>query len=405
MTADTECVMMEPSHKQEVEVRAHPMLSERQASSAALAAPTRVGRIRNWQGWSPYAALVWSLVYAGLGIYWLLGGRGFPYTPDAASDVTGPVVERLGPGVAWIVVILAGIPAAAMGAAMLRGVRSRALRPLFIGAGALLGGVLLLAMTDVTLLIVLGYTPYGIVTLFTGAEFSKVYLSLLTPWTTVHQLVCLIGGFLWLAATLSYARRSGDACLYCGRRDGPEGWTSPKNAARWGRIAVYVSMVVPVLYAITRYAYALGIPLGISKEFLRLGQERGMWTQGLSMATFGLVGAVLTLGLTQRWGEEFPRWMIGLAGRRVPIGLAVVPASIVSVLLVVGSIAMWSGFAQLVGKSVTGEVEAIDIIGLAPTMLFVVWGVALAVAALGYYYRRRGPCGMCGRGDSGQGGP
>jgi len=130
-----------------------------------------------------------------------------------------------------------------------------------------------------------------------------------------------------------------------------------------------------------------------------------MWTQGLSMATFGLVGAVLTLGLTQRWGEVFPRWMIGLAGRRVPIGLAVVPASFVSVLLVVGSIAMWSGFAQLVGKAVTGEAEAIDIIGLAPTMLFVVWGVALAVATLGYYYRRRGPCDLCGRGAPGETGP
>ena len=380
-------------------MRADPMVSERQAS-----APARVGWVRDWQGWSPYAALVWSLVYAALGVTWLVSGRGFPYTPDTVSDVTGPVVERLGPGVAWTVVILAGIPAAAVGAAMLRGVR-RALRPLFICAGALLGGVLLLLMTDVSLLIVLGYTPYGIVTLFTGAEFSKVYLSLLTQWTTVHQLLCLVGGFLWLAATLSYARRSGDACLYCGRRDGPEGWTSPKNAARWGRIAVYVSMVAPVLYAITRYAYALGIPLGISEELLRFGQENGMWTQGLSMATFGLVGAVLTLGLTQRWGEVFPRWTIGLAGRRVPIGLAVVPASFVSVLLVVGSIAMWSGFAQLVGKALTGETEAIDIIGLAPTMLFVVWGVALAVATLGYYYRRRGPCEMCGRGAPGEVGP
>ncbi len=65
----------------------------------------------------------------------------------------------------------------------------------------------------------------------------------------IHQLLCLIGGFLWLAATVSYARRSGDACLYCGRRDGPEGWTSPDNARRWGRIAVYVAMVVPVVYA------------------------------------------------------------------------------------------------------------------------------------------------------------
>ena len=27
------------------------------------------------------------------------------------------------------------------------------------------------------------------------------------------------------------------------------------------------------------------------------------------------------LGLVQRWGEVFPRWMIGLSGRRVPIAL------------------------------------------------------------------------------------
>ena len=372
-------------------------MSKRQASGTALPVPSSIGWVRDWQHWAPYAAVAWSLAYAVLGVYWVVSGRGFPYTPDTVSAVTGPVVERFGLGVAWTVVILAGIPAAAVGAAILRALRSRALRPLFISAGALLGGVLLLFMTDVTLLIVLGYTPYGIITLFTGAEFSKVYLGLLTQWTTVHLLLCLVGGFSWLAATLSYARRSGDACLYCGRRDGPEGWTSPKNAARWGRSAVYVSMVAPVFYAITRYAYALGIPLGISKEFLRFGQENGMWAQGLSMATFGLVGAVLTLGLTQRWGEVFPRWMIGLAGRRVPIALAVVPASFVSVLLVVGSIAMWSGFAQLVGTALTGQTEAIDIIGLAPTMLFLVWGVALAVATLGYFYRRRGPCAVCGR--------
>jgi hypothetical protein len=381
------------------------MMSEWQAIGTTRAVPVRIGRIGGWQGWAPYAAVAWSVVYAALGVYWFVSGRGFPYTPDSVSDVTGPVVERFGLGVAWTVVILAGIPAAALGAAMLRGVRSRVLRPLFMAAGALLGGTLLLLMTDVSLLVTLGYTPYGIVALLTGAEFREVYLGLLAQWSTAHQLLCLVGGFLWLAATLSYARRSGDACLYCGRRDGPEGWTSPKNAARWGRIAVYLSMVAPVVYAITRYAYALGIPLGISKEFLRFGQENGMWTQGLSMATFGLVGAVLTLGLTQRWGEVFPRWMIGLAGRRVPMGLAVIPAAFVSVLLVVGSIAMWSGFAQLVGTALTGQTQAIDVIGLAPTMLFALWGVALGVATLGYYYRRRGPCEMCGRGALGEAKP
>ena len=143
------------------------------------------------------------------------------------------------------------------------------------------------------------------------------------------------------------------------RRDG----RARTNAARWGRIAVYVSMVAPVFYALTRYAWALGFPLGMSEEYLRRGQERGMWISGLFLATFGLVGAVLTLGLVQRWGEVFPRWMIGLAGRRVPIALAVVPASIVSVLLMVGGIAIWSGFAQMVATLAAGGAEGIEIIG------------------------------------------
>jgi len=381
------------------------MMSEQQASRTALAVPARVGSIRDWQHWAPYTAVAWSLAYAVLGAYWAVSGRGFPYAPELVSGVTGPLAGRFGPGMAWIVVIGAGIPAAAVGMAMLRGVR--VLRPLLTAAGALLAVVLLLLMTDVTLLALLGYTPGGVAGLLTGAEMGQAYLKYLAQvqWTAAHQLLCLVGGFAWLAATISYTRRSEDACLFCGRRDGAESWVSPKNATRWGRIAAYVAMAVPIFYALTRYAWALGIPLGISEDFLRRGQELGMWTAGLSMANFGLLGAVLTLGLVQGWGEVFPRWMIGLAGRRVPILLAVVPASIVSVLLVVGGIAMWSGYAQLVVGAVSGATRDMGLVGYAPTGLFPVWGVALAVATLGYYYRRRGRCEMCGRGGPGQAGP
>jgi hypothetical protein len=188
------------------------------------------------------------------------------------SDAIGPVLGRFGPDMAWIVVMMGGIPAAAVGTAMLRGVRSRALRPLLLGAGALLTGVLVLLMTDLRLLTLLGYIPFSIFRLFTGTEIG-FYLEELTQGTIVHQLLCLFGGFLWLAATVCYGRRSGGACLYCGRRDGPEGRQRPNQAARWGRIAEYVSMVAPVLYALTRYAWALGFPLGMSKELLRRGQE------------------------------------------------------------------------------------------------------------------------------------
>jgi hypothetical protein len=287
---------------------------------------------------------------------------------------------------------------------MLRGVRNKAIRTLLIIAGVLMAGTLLLLMTALDLLVKLGYFPYAVISLLMGAEFGGAYLKSLTDWATVHQFLCMVGGFLWLGATVCYGRRSADACLYCGRQDRPEGWTSPDHAARWGRNAVYVAMAVPLFYAFTRYAWALGFPLGMSEEYLRSGQERGTWISGLFLATFGVVGALLMLGLVQRWGEVFPRWMIGLAGRRVPVALAVIPALLISVLLVVGGVGIWADIPRMIaalaagGAEAVGPIEGVIAFQLGPTLLFPVWGIALAVATLGYYYRRRGPCHVCGRG-------
>ena len=368
------------------------------SNGMASVVPARGGGVHDWQHWAPYAAVAWSVVYAALGLYWAVSGRGFPFAPALVSS-TGPVAGRFGPVVAWIIVVAAGIPAVAVGMTILRGVWL--LRSHLITAGALLAIILLLLMTDLNLLVTLAYVPFVIFRLITGADVG-FYVQELTQsqWLIAHQLLCLIGGFLWLAATVSYARRSTDACLYCGRQDGPEGWTRPNKAARWGRIAVYVAMVAPVFYAATRYAWVLGIPWGMTEEHLRQGQQSGDWISGLFLANFGLVGAVLMLGLVQRWGERFPRWMIGLSGRRVPISLAVVPASIVSVLFVVTGISIWSGYTQMANAAATIGEDIWIVAG--PTLLFPVWGAALAVATLGYYYRRRGPCGKCGRGAPGE---
>jgi hypothetical protein len=367
------------------------MADEKPVTVATRTIPARRGGIREWQRWAPYAAVVWSLVYAVVGGYWAVSGRGFPYPPELASDVAGSVAGRFGPAVAWILVITAGLPAAAAGTAMLRG--ARVLRPFLIAAGGVIAGGLLL-MTDIDLLITLAYLPFIVFRLLTGTEIGS-YVQALSQWALIHQWLCLIGGFFWLAATVTYARRSVDACLHCGRRDRPVEWNSPGNAARWGRVAVYVAMVAPVLYALTRYAWALGIPLGLSEEVLRRGQASGEWISGLFLATFGLVGAALMLGLVQRWGEVFPRWMIGLAGKRVPVALAVIPASIVSALLMVAGISIWSGYDQMADAAVGSGQDIVVVVG--PTLLFPVWGAALGVAALGYYYRRRGPCSACGR--------
>jgi hypothetical protein len=93
----------------------------------------------------------------------------------------------------------------------------------------------------------------------------------------------------------------------------------------------------------------------MSQEYLHVFQESGMWISGLFLATFSLVGVILMLSLVKRWGEIFPRWMVGLAGHRVPIVLAVVPASLVSVLLIVGGITIWSALDQMVAASVAVE--------------------------------------------------
>ncbi len=168
-------------------------------------------------------------------------------------------------------------------------------------------------------------------------------------------------------------------------------------------MAVYLAMVAPVLYAIPRYAWMLGIPLGMSAADFQRDQARGIFISGLFLATFGLVGSVLMLGLIQRWGEVFPRWMVGLSGRRVPLALAVVPAALVSVLLLVGGLGIWSGLGPMVAALQSEGIEGIELIvevffQLGGTLLFPLWGAALVVATLAYYFRRRGPCRVCGRG-------
>jgi hypothetical protein len=54
----------------------------------------------------------------------------------------------------------------------------------------------------------------------------------------------------------------------------------------------------------------------------------------------------------------------------------------------------------VVAGAENGEIISAILFELGPTLLFPVWGIALAVATLGYYYRRRGPCSVCGRGAS-----
>lgn len=161
---------------------------------------------------------------------------------------------------------------------------------------------------------------------------------------------------------------------------------------RFGTIAVAVAVAIPVLYAVTRWTWALGYPLGITETFFRDGQAVGLWWMGAALGTLALVAAVLTLALIRPWGERFPRLLPNLAGRRVPPLLVIVPACIAAVIIT-------SAGLMFVRLSVSGtlvigshEITLSDNWGaLAPELLWPLWGISLGAATLGYYNRTRAP--------------
>jgi len=278
------------------------------------------------------------------------------------------------------------LPGAA-GAAVTRRVRVAVLA----AGGLVLAGVV--ALTDLTVLARLGYLPVLLILSPFDAEFRDALLHKMVTGVSTFQTVALVGGALLAVAMVRFDRAARAACASCGRRtDGDDpAWTTPTAAARWGRRVTLAAAAVPVIYAVTRIAWVLGISLGFDDlEDLR---DSSGWIAALGLGGFAVVGAILTLGLTQRWGERFPWWMVGLAGRRVPVLLAVVPATIVAVAV------MPAGFTLIAGV-LDGDLS-LDAGGFAafgPAFLWPVWSVLLGAATYAYWLRRRGTCQVCHRG-------
>jgi hypothetical protein len=314
----------------------------------------------------PLLAAVACLAHLVLAVAWLNGAGGNPSDPAVDRGWRLSLLATWGPRpAAWIV--------AGLAVAGLAGLAALRLRSRFaVVPAAAVGLVLAVLVPDYRLIGQVAYSVVLPLLRLTGIVPDGVGL---WPWPAVHQgLLCLTGVLLLVAVS---ARR-GSVRLDAAGRDR---WT------RRGRWAVAVAVAVPVGYAVTRFAWALDIPLGVTRSMLdELGDAR---YAGASLGAMAVGGAVLTLGLVQRWGEVFPRWMLGLAGRRVPVGLAVVPATLVAVIVT-------SAGLMFVRLAVTGEMLRLfpgvgdQPAAWIPEMFWPLWGVALAVAAHAYRVRRAG---------------
>lgn len=345
--------------------------------------------------WTPCAAGLFSLVYGVIGLFWMLGGFGFPFGPsNDTSAVLTPFPTAI-PEVGGPVIAVLGLLGSLAGMAMARGMGQGVVSAVIVGFAWVVAVALVVVVPDYRPLLGIAYAPIILV----GAPFHwppDVGLLDVLPWPVLNQLICIAGGVLWAAVGVAYWRRIRDACGSCGRSEREAGWTS-EAALRWGKWTTGVAVAIPLFYAATRYLWALGIPLGISEEFLREGQAIGLWWAGAALATLAVGGAALTLGLIRPWGEVFPRWIPFLAGRLVPESLVIVPAALVSLLVTSAGVM----FMRLVLTGTMSDVfvfaEDVGWAALAPELLWPVWGVALATATLAYHYRRRGRCRRCSR--------
>jgi hypothetical protein len=287
-----------------------------------------------WPQWIGHAAACWSLLYSALGWHWTLGGAGFPF--GGANDDTALAAARA--ATAGPVIAAVGLAGGMLALVMAQG-RGRGLaRSPVIGFGVVMAVTLALVIPGHRPLMAVARTPLVLI----GAPFGwppelslGEFLTSMYPWPVINELLLILGGLLWAAATVAYARRTGDACAHCGRNGHPATWTTPARARRWGAWAVAVAVAIPTFYALTRWAWALGIPLGFSREALRAqeAESPGIWLAGAGLGTLAVGGALLTLGLIQRWGEVYPRWIVFLRDKPVRPRTAIIPATIVAVLV------------------------------------------------------------------------
>ncbi|GAA2894163.1 hypothetical protein Acy02nite_55460 [Actinoplanes cyaneus] len=133
-------------------------------------------------------------------------------------------------------------------------------------------------------------------------------------------------------------------------------------------------------------AWAAGIPLFADRERFEVWHADGGGTYLWTLNALALLPAVLAFALIRPWGLVLPRWVPGLAGRRVPRLLLIVPGYGLVVAL-----SAYTVFALVLTFVQWGAPEAIfsPWTGVYGIPHFIVWVVALAVATHSYSRRTR----------------
>ncbi len=139
--------------------------------------------LSKWSHWVGYAAALWSLIYGLLGLYWLLGGDGFPFgVNDARGQMMGSYFAHLDVSVGGMMIALTGFLGVFVAIAMFRKWHQRMLRFVLLLYAWVLCVVLVFIIPDSRILQNVAY-------------LFMLYVDLL-DWIVLHQVFCIVGGLL-----------------------------------------------------------------------------------------------------------------------------------------------------------------------------------------------------------------
>lgn len=329
---------------------------------------------KQWPIWIGYGALLWSLLYGFFHLYWLFGGEGYPFVYDINTGPLSAMINYLPAqigGFVFVVVCLLGI---GISIAMQRPQSNMLPHWLLLGYAWIFAGTLLLFVPDASLIMIIAYA------FLLQFDFN---------WLMLNQIICIVGALSWGFAALVYQRRVRNACDYCGRTEAHESFF----LTRYRKWITIIAVLAPLPYAISRFVWAFWIDPQFA-QVNPMGQ--------ITALVFGLIcigGSILTLGLIQRWGEVFPRWLPLPGNKRVPIMLAVLPASLIAIAITAAGVVFTSAFLGVTLHLIPADGVIFSQIWstVGPMVFWIPWGVALGLATIAYYYHRRGQCAQCGR--------
>lgn len=317
----------------------------------------RLSRPLGLLSWAAPMTVLWSLTVGILGLSWVLGWTVFPFgAGDARSQDVGSLLGFAEPGPTGVAVAVLGF-GGAVGAALLG--RTARAGPLVVFAWAW-SAVLLVLVPDIRVI----------------QNFAYLFFGVVRMWDTTlpFLLLSMAGGVLWAATAVAH-RRS----LH-GTERLP---AAAALAGPWGIRLTYLAAALALPYAIVRLAWALMIPLGVPDSYLD-GSDLALRLGEGGLAGLAIGGAVLTIGLTRRWGSVVPRWVPFLRGRRIPVWCAVVPGLWAATIIVQAGLRLWIWVVTDPG-SIAAASWGIDV----PGLFCLPWGLAVAAATYAYYLRRK----------------